>query len=84
MIHVPSVSTQIMGPDCGLYAIANNMFEFCHGGFNNVIEENLTCKFLQDGLRSHLINCFSCDNCSLFVVMSTMYTCIEGHDDWMD
>ncbi|KAK2184660.1 hypothetical protein NP493_259g04005 [Ridgeia piscesae] len=60
VIHVPSLSTQVMGSECGLYAIAN-MFEFCHGGFNNVPKEKMTWEFLQDGLRSHLINCFSCD-----------------------
>ena len=65
VIHVPSLNTQVMGSDCGLYAIAN-MFEFCHGAFSNVPEEKLTWEFRQDGLRSHLINCFSCDHFSNF------------------
>ena len=65
VLHVPSLSTQVMGSDCGLYAIAN-MFELCHGGFNNVPEEKLTWEFRQDGLRSHLINCFSSDHFSIF------------------
>ena len=37
-----------------MYAIAN-VFELCHGGFNNVPEEKLTWEFRRGGLRSHLI-----------------------------
>ena len=64
---VPSLSKQINGDDCILYAIAN-MFEICQHGYDNVPEGELIWEFQPDDLkfRSHLISCFSSGNFSSF------------------
>ena len=65
VVVVPSLSKQINGDDCGLYATAN-MFEFCQRGYDNVPERELIWEFQPDDLRSHLISCFSSGNFSSF------------------
>ncbi|KAI0219489.1 hypothetical protein LSAT2_028995, partial [Lamellibrachia satsuma] len=65
VVVVPSLSKQINGDDCSLYAIAN-MFEICQHGYDNVPEGELIWEFQPDDLRSHLISCFSSGNFSSF------------------
>ena len=65
VVVVPSLSKQINGDDCGLYAIAN-MFEICQHGYDNVPEGELIWEFQPDDLRSHLISCFSSGNFNSF------------------
>lgn len=65
VVVVPSLSKQINGDDCGLYAIAN-MFEICQNGYDNVPEGELIWEFQPDDLRSHLISCFSSGHFSSF------------------
>ena len=57
VVVAPSLSKQINGDDCSLYAIAN-MFEICQHGYDNVPEGELIWEFQPDDLRSHLISCF--------------------------
>ena len=65
VIVVPSLSKQINGDDCGLYAIANT-FKFYQRGYDNVPEGELILEFQPDDLRSHLISCSSSGNFSSF------------------
>ena len=78
VVVVPSLSKQINGDDCGLYAIAN-MFEICQHGYDNVPEVassvEISTVFSTKKIRRLPRKSFLPHMCSRFYVTVVFPTC---------